>query len=114
MSKKTIGTVMGAAIATTLAGAVHAGENPFALKDLANGYMQVAEAGKESKEMVCGEGKCGGKAAKSPEMNCGAMKEQALKKEAEQAKAMEGKCAGMKMDAPAPATPAPADAPKPQ
>lgn len=112
MSKKTISTVMGAAIATSLAGAANAGENPFAIKDLANGYMQVSEAGKETKEMVCGEGKCGGQMTKTPEMNCGAMKAEAEKKAAEQAKAMEGKCAGMKMDAPA--TPAaPAAAPKP-
>ncbi len=98
MSKKTISTVMGAAIATSLAGAVQAGENPFAVKDLASGYMQVAEAGKETKEMVCGEGKCGGAMTKTPEMNCGAMKAEAEKKAAEQKKAMEGKCAGMKME----------------
>ncbi len=113
MSKKTITTVMGAAFATSLAGVANAGENPFAVKDLANGYMQVAEAGKEQKEMVCGEGKCGAKMVKTPEMNCGAMKEQAIKKEAEQKKAMEGKCAGMKMDTPATAAPA-AEPPKPQ
>ena len=113
MSKKTISGVVGAAIATSLAGAASAAENPFAVKDLASGYMQVAEAGKETKEMVCGEGKCGAKMMKSPEMNCGAMKAQA-EKEAAQAqpnKAMEGKCAGMKMDQSAPAsapTPAPA------
>lgn len=117
MSKKTLITVMGAAVATTLAGAANAVENPFAMKDLASGYQQVAEAGKEQKEMVCGEGKCGAKALKSPEMNCGAMKDQLMKKEAAQEKAMEGKCAaGMKMDgapAAAPAAPAaPAEAPK--
>ena len=118
MSKKTLITVMGAAVATTLVGAANAGQNPFAMKDLASGYLQVAEAGKEQKEMVCGEGKCGAKALKSPEMNCGAMKDQLIKKEAAQEKAMEGKCAaGMKMDAApaaAPAAPAaPAEAPKP-
>jgi uncharacterized low-complexity protein len=119
MSKKTLITVVGAAVATTLAGAASAGENPFAMKDLASGYLQVAEAGKEQKEMVCGEGKCGAKALKSPEMNCGAMKDQLVKKEAAQQKAMEGKCAaGMKMEPAAPAAPAaapaaPAEAPKP-
>jgi uncharacterized low-complexity protein len=112
MSKKTISTIMGAAIATSLAGVANAGENPFAVKDLASGYMQVAEAGKETKEMVCGEGKCGGQMTKSPEMNCGAMKAQAEKKAEEQKKAMEGKCAGMKMDAPA-APAASTPAPKP-
>ena len=114
MSKKTISTVMGAAIATSLAGAASAGQNPFAVKDLASGYMQVAEAGKETKEMVCGEGKCGGAMTKTPTMNCGAMKAEAEKKAAEQAKAVEKKCAGMKMDAPAvPAAPAATEAPKP-
>ena len=101
MTTKTLSTVLGAAIATSLAGAASAGENPFAVKDLSNGYLQLAEAGKEQKEMVCGEGKCGGKKAKSPEMNCGAMKAEAKKKEEEAKKAMEGKCAGMKMEQPA-------------
>lgn len=94
--------MMGAAIATTsLTGTVQAGENPFSLKELAVGY-HMAEAGqdtsKDTKEMVCGEGKCGGQMAKTPEMNCGAMKADAEKKAAEQTKAIEGKCAGMKMD----------------
>jgi uncharacterized low-complexity protein len=115
MSKKTISTVVGAAIATSLAGIANAGENPFAVKDLSNGYMQVAEAGKETKEMVCGEGKCGGQMMKSPEMNCGAMKQQAQQKAEQDKKAMEGKCAGMKMDQPAAAAPAaPAEPPKAQ
>lgn len=111
MSKKTLSSVLGAAIATSLVGVAGASENPFVVKDLSNGYQQLAEAGKETKEMVCGEGKCGGKMTKSPEMNCGAMKAEAQKKDAEANKAMEGKCAGMKMDQPA-AAPAP-EAPKP-
>ena len=102
MSKKTFSTVLGAAVAGSLAGAVSAGENPFALKDLASGYVQVAEAGKDSKEMVCGEGKCGGQKMQSAEMNCGAMMEQSKKTPEQEKKAMEGKCAaGMKMDPPA-------------
>jgi uncharacterized low-complexity protein len=110
MSKKHVSTVLGAAVATTLAGAAGAGENPFAMKELASGYVQVAEAGKDTKEMVCGEGKCGGKKMQSPEMNCGAMKEQAKKSQAPETKAMEGKCAGMNMGTPpaAPAAPTPA------
>ncbi len=112
MSKKTFSTVMGAAIATSLASVANAGENPFLIKELANGYMQTAEAGKEQregkqqKEMVCGEGKCGAQMMKTPEMNCGAMKAEAQKKEEAQKKAMEGKCAGMNMN-PAPAQPNP-------
>lgn len=113
MSKKTLSTVMGAAIVSSLAGVANAGENPFAMKDLANGYMQVAEAeaAKQGAEMKCGEGKCGGAALKSPEMNCGAMKDAAAKKEETQKKAMEGKCAGMNMGG-APAAPAAPAAPK--
>ena len=101
MSKKTLTTVLGAAVAGSLAGTVSAGENPFAMRDLVSGYLQVAEAGKDTKEMVCGEGKCGGQKMQSPEMNCGAMK-QAQPSAEQEKKAMEGKCApGMKMDAPA-------------
>ncbi|HYE34216.1 hypothetical protein [Methylocaldum sp.] len=98
MSKKVLKTVMGAAVVTSLSAVANAGENPFGLKDLASGYMQVAEAGKEQKEMVCGEGKCGGQMTKSPEMNCGAMKQQNQQQQDQQKKAMEGKCAGMKTD----------------
>ncbi|NBS16784.1 MAG: hypothetical protein EBS79_07745 [Gammaproteobacteria bacterium] len=38
---------------------------------------------------------------KNPEMNCGAMMEQAKKSPQEESKAMEGKCAGMNMGQPA-------------
>lgn len=108
--KKTLATIIGASFVTSLsAGAVNAAENPFALKDLANGYMQVAEAGKEKKEGACGEGKCGAQMMKSPEMKCGA----GMKKEEkpQDQKAMEGKCAGMKKEG-APAAPAGGEAPK--
>ncbi len=112
MSKKTLSTVLGVAVAGSLSGIAVAGENPFALKELSSGYVQVAEAGKDSKEMVCGEGKCGGQKMNSPEMNCGAMMQQAKKTPEQEAKAMEGKCAaGMKMDAPAAAPAAPAATP---
>jgi uncharacterized low-complexity protein len=112
MQKKTFKTVLGAAVVTSLSGVAHAAESPFAVNDLASGYLQVAEAGaeaaKEQKEMVCGEGKCGGAMMKAPAMNCGAMMQEAKKKEEEAKKAMEGKCAGMKMDQPAAAPAAPA------
>lgn len=102
--KTSLSTVVGTALATSLsAGAVVAAENPFAAKELTNGYMQVAEAGKEQKEM-----KCGAEVMKSnPEMKCGASMMQGT-----DAKAMEGKCAGMKKDGASPA-PAPAETPKP-
>lgn len=95
MSKKPFSAVIGAAVATSLAGFANAGENPFFIKELPHGYQRMAEAGKDQKEMVCGEGKCGAQMSKSPEMNCGAMKAEAKKKEEAQKKAMEGKCAGM-------------------
>ena len=107
MSKNKFSTVLGAAVAGSLVGVAGASENPFVAKDLAAGYVQLAEAGKETKEMVCGEGKCGGQKMQSPEMNCGAMMEQAKKTPEQDSKAMEGKCAGMNMGQPAtaPATP---------
>ncbi len=108
MTRKTFSNVLGAAVATSLAGVANAGENPFAMKELASGYVQLAEAGKDGKEMVCGEGKCGGQKMQGAEMNCGAMKQDAKKAAEAEAKAMEGKCAGMKMDQSAtpPAAPA--------
>ena len=101
-----LATIIGATLAGSLsAAAVHATENPFALKELASGYAQVAEAGKEQKESACGEGKCGAEMMKKPEMKCGAgMK---AEQKAQEQKAMEGKCAGMKMDGGAAASPAP-------
>ena len=113
MTRNTFSTVLGAAVVTSLAGAASAGENPFAMKELTAGYVQVAEAGKETKEMVCGEGKCGGMKMQSPEMNCGAMMQNAKKAAEPPAKAMEGKCAGMNMGQPAAAPAAPAPAPAP-
>lgn len=106
MSNSTLSKVLGAAVVGSLAGAASAGENPFAMKELTSGYVQLAEAGKDTKEMVCGEGKCGGQKMQSPEMNCGAMMQNAKKPPEPDTKAMEGKCAGMKMDKPAPAAPA--------
>ncbi|BBA32960.1 uncharacterized protein sS8_0995 [Methylocaldum marinum] len=100
MSKRVLKTVMGAAVVTSFSAVANASENPFGIKDLDNGYLQVAEAGKEQKEMVCGEGKCGGQMMKNPEMNCGAMKQNSQEQDK---KAMEGKCAGMKSDKEQPA-----------
>lgn len=102
--KKPLATIIGATLVGSLSAAgAHAAENPFALKELSSGYAQVAEAGKEQKESACGEGKCGAEMMKKPEMKCGAgMK---TEQKAQEQKAMEGKCAGMKMDGnPAPST----------
>lgn len=97
--KTSLSTVMGTAIVTSLsAGAVMAAENPFAAKELSSGYMQVAEAGKDQKEMKCGAEVMKG----NPEMKCGG----SMMKDSTD-KTMEGKCAGMKKDGASPApTPA--------
>lgn len=117
--KKSLAAIVGAGIVTSLSvGAVNAAENPFALNDLAAGYTQVAEADADAAKKP--EAKCGAEVMKSnPEMKCGAsmMDMSKMGKSAPDAKAVEKKCAGMKMDgaAPAPAAPpavAPAEAPK--
>lgn len=98
--KKSEKTMIGSAMITAIAAVplAFAAENPFGAQELKNGYMQVAEAAdSKSKEMSCGEGKCGGSKksadpAKAKEMSCG-----------------EGKCGGKmkKPDAtPADETPA--------
>ena len=108
--KKPLAAVIGATFATSLsAAAAQAGDNPFALKDLASGYNHVAEAGQDQAKPTK-EAMCGAEVMKNnPEMKCGAnmmkMEDMAAEK-----KAMEGKCAGMKMDA----APQPPAAPKPQ
>jgi uncharacterized low-complexity protein len=106
MNKTTISTLIGAAVVTTLGAPVHAQENPFALKELASGYVQVAEAGADGKEMKCGSGKCGGAKTNEGGMNCGAMMQQNQPSAQDSKKAMEGKCAGMNMGGQAPAAPA--------
>lgn len=100
--------IIGTALVTSLAsGMAHAEGNPFALKELSQGYQHIAEAEKEKKEMTCGEGKCGAQMMKNPEMKCGAgMQEMMKQQEAEKQKAMEAKCAGM---TPGTAAPAPAE-----
>lgn len=104
MRTKTLVNVMGAAVATTLSGVSVAADSPFALKELASGYMQVAEADKPAAEMKCGEGKCGGKMMGGAGMDGGTMKPDTMKPQDQQqqnsGKQMEGKCAGMPMGAP--------------
>jgi uncharacterized low-complexity protein len=104
MKKKSLAAAIGAGIATTLSiGTANAAENPFAMKDLASGYTQLAEAGEAKKPEV----KCGAEVMKNnPEMKCGASmmdmsKMDSEKKTEETKKAVEMKCAGMKMDKPA-------------
>ena len=85
---------MGAAFVTSLATTpvANAAENPFAMSELASGYM-VADSHMEGK---CGEGKCGGDKAKK-EGKCGGDKAKKDRDCAEkEGKCGEGKCGGDK------------------
>ncbi|GFO71616.1 hypothetical protein BJAS_P1244 [Bathymodiolus japonicus methanotrophic gill symbiont] len=82
-----VGTTLFSGLATTSVqaeGFENAGNNPFAMTELASGYMLVAKADKDGdvakkmKDGNCGEGKCG----------AGMMEKADLEKTAE------GKCAG--------------------
>ena len=115
MKKKSLAAAIGASFVSTLsAGAANAAENPFALKDLASGYTQVAEAAADQAKKP--EAKCGADVMKNnPEMKCGAsmmnMGAPAAAPAADAAKkATEMKCAGMKMDGAKPTPPAAAPA----
>ena len=100
MSKKTVSSVLGAAIVSTFASTASAGDNPFELKNVVSS-VQLAEADKTNKEMACGEGKCGGSMLKSMGAGQGTSTDGQKSTDSQQNKAMEGKCAGMKMDSPA-------------
>lgn len=92
--KKPLAMAIGTAVAASLsAGAANAEVNPFGMKELSSGYMQVAEA----EEGKAGEMKCGASMMKDGEMKCGAN----MMQQSEE-KASEGKCAGNKPAAPAP------------
>ena len=113
-NKRSLAAIVGAGIVTSLsASAVNAVENPFALKDLAQGYT-LAEATPEAPKAAAPEAKCGAEIMKkNPEMKCGASMmdmgtpKAAAPAAADVAKAVEKKCApGMKMEKPAtPAVP---------
>lgn len=110
-NKKSLAAIVGASIVTSLsAGVVNAAENPFAMKDLAQGYMKVAEATPEAPK-AAGEMKCGAEVMKSnPAMKCGAsmmdMNKAGAATPQAAAKAVDKKCAGMKGMEPAAAPPA--------
>ncbi len=107
---KSLAAIVGASIVTSLsAGAVNAAENPFALKELASGYTHVAEAAADQAKKP--EMKCGAEVMKNnPEMKCGASMMK-MDTPAADKKAIEMKCAGMKMDGAKPAAPAAPAAP---
>jgi uncharacterized low-complexity protein len=91
MSTKTtltpVTAALGAVLATTLAGSqmANAAQNPFAMTDLARGYL-VAEAA---------EGNCGGNKAGMAEGNCGGNKAGAMA----EGKCGEGRCGARMLDA---------------
>ncbi len=121
--KKSLAALVGASIVTSLSvGVVNAAENPFVMKDLAQGYLQVAEVvtyqgkpGEPAKPAEAAkaapEMKCGAEIMKNnTEMKCGASMMKGMDAPAaapaDAAKAVEKKCAGMKMEKPAtPAAP---------
>jgi uncharacterized low-complexity protein len=80
-----------------LSGMAVAGDNPFGMQVLDQGY-QVAEADTKAKDGKCGEGKCGGntetkaKDGKCGEGKCGGKADTKTK----DGKCGEGKCGGAK------------------
>lgn len=111
--RKPFAAIAGATLVTSLSGGVvQASENPFAVKELASGYNHLAQAEPAKGKPGASEMKCGVEVMKNnPEMKCGAsmmkmedMKGMKMDDKTKDQKAMEGKCAGMKMEG-APATP---------
>ncbi|MGR8933130.1 MAG: hypothetical protein ACU837_01920 [Gammaproteobacteria bacterium] len=110
ITKTPLAVTLGTTLLSALASAnVHAGaafgtENPFALRELAGGYMQTAAAETESAEEkkakqdmkqmqgACGEGKCGA----SMMQNGGKTNDAEKQQQSSDSKAIEAKCAGMK------------------
>ncbi len=100
-----VGTTLFSGLAVTMAQAEEfvIESNPFALTELAEGYMQFAEAGKlkqggmKMKAGACGEGKCGasmtppGALEKTAEGKCAGNKPMPGQKKSNM-KTMEGKC----------------------
>ena len=106
MHKKpsSLALTIGAAVvgSTALTGVANAGDNPFALRDLGSGYLQVASNGAGA------EGRCGA-SPKGKEGACAGAKSSPAADKAMEGKCGEGKCgASMNMPAPATATPPPA------
>ena len=103
MNKKNLTLTLSGAIATTLfsvAPAIQAGENPFALSSISNASTQMvadntsnAEPNPKINEGKCGEGKCGASKAKTDktkEATCGAKTSESTDK------APEAKCGAKK------------------
>ncbi len=95
LKHNTVAAALGAVVVGSLATLpASADASPFAMQDLAQGYQLATFEGK------CGEGKCGGKAAKEgegegkgeKEGKCGEGKCGADKKAMKEGKCGEGKC----------------------
>ena len=109
MKKTPLAAAMGTAVISTLSAAnINAAENPFAMTELSDGYMQLAEADKGSemkcgasmgmKEGSCGEGKCGsmmGNQPKVKEGKCAGNKKMPPAAKMTEGKCGEGKCGSM-------------------
>lgn len=107
MNKKTLTLTLGGAIASSLlsmAPAIQAGENPFAMSNV-NTSQQLAAADEKMneggcsgklKEGKCGEGKCGANKNKMKEGGCSdaAMPEEKMKEGGWSGKMKEGGCSG--------------------
>lgn len=108
-SIKPVSIVLGTALVTSLVATnvvADSSANPFAMKELSGGYMQLASADntgkteqegkcggkKATQEGKCGEGKCGSKSEMKQNMEgkCGG------KKAEQEGKCGEGKCGGSK------------------
>ncbi|QDC43478.1 hypothetical protein [Methylophilus medardicus] len=87
--------ISGAIALSIAAAAAQAGNNPFELKTLAQGYQVADATDAKGKEGKCGSGKCGANMKKMKDSNGGAdkMKEGSCHHE----KAKEGSCSADKM-----------------
>lgn len=95
MNKKTFtGIALGSSVAlAALSGVALAEDNPFAVKQLTQGY-QLAD-GSKGMEGNCGEGKCGAKEEKKSDGKCGANDDKKAEGKCgakEEDKKSEGKC----------------------
>lgn len=107
-TNRNLAAAVGAALAGSmiLAGTAHGLENPFSVKQLESGYMQVAAkegscGGNKVKEGSCGEntkakeGGCG-ENAKAKEGSCGGNKAMHSETKVKEAKCGEAKCGANK------------------
>jgi uncharacterized low-complexity protein len=93
-TQKSIALALSGAFALSMAAAVNAAENPFAIKTLSSGYQVADHHDEKMKDGKCGTGKCGAE-KKAREAKCSAEKGAEGKCSAD--KAAEGKCSAEKM-----------------